>query len=248
MENFDEEDENKHTISQDEKYLLASGLFKMCRLGHAEEAVKFAEKLRRGTSDYYVMRILTQLCGEDVAPDEFVKLIPAVRALYEASKKKDLRGHCIWQMTFAIAKSRKWYQTSDGEELEIIRHKVNKKNKEIKTIEPDFLFDQHVREGIRRVKEGTADLRLSGKWEYRLQLLHRWQRLVFDFPDWDYNRQRERWIQIHLKPQGGTKNDRQTEINEREPQGAVDGAEQPDKSKDGGSPENQSQEKGNQKL
>ena len=247
MEELEEPAPEKYKISKDEQYLLASGLYKFCRLGNASEAVKYSEKLRRGTSDYYVMRILSQLVGEDCSNEEFVRLVPAVRALYEASKHKDLRFHDIPQMTFAIAKSKKWYQSSDGEELELVRHAINKNNKEIKTIEPDFLFDQHVREGIRRVKDGTADLRLSGKWKHRFQLMERWQRLVFDFPDWDYNRQREHWIQIHMKPQGG-KNERQETISEGRPQETAHGAEQPDTSKEHGNPENQSQEKGNKKL
>ena len=232
MEEFDKEDEKRHKITQDEKYLLASGLYKFCRLGNATEAVKYAEKLFRGTSAYYVFRILSQLCGEDLSPDEYLKIMPTIRALYESSKKGDIRGHDAWMATFCIAKARKWYQTPDGEELELVRHQVNKKNKEIKTLEPDFLFDQHVREGIRRVKEGSPnlDLRLSGKWQHRFQLLERWQRLVFDFPNWTFEEQRERWIQIHMKPRG-VKNERQETIEGR-PEKAVDGTEQPDKSKE----------------
>ena len=197
---IEEEHTEKYKITKDEEFLLASSIFKNCRLNNCEEAVKAAEKLNRGTSSYRVLRLLSQIVGEDLSNDEFIRLLPTVRALYEASKQKDLRFHDIPQITFAIANATKWFQDEESIELERIRHMVNSKVKEIKITEASFLRDEHTREGLQLKKQGKADLRLSGTWGNRWNICDRWQKHCKENPTLSDSELKKKWIDLHYQP------------------------------------------------
>ena len=158
------------------KFTLASGLYKYCRIGDYLNAIKFAELLKRTSSEFYVFRILSQLCGEDLSPNGYAKCVPVIRCIFEACKNKDLRGHDLWQCVYLVATAEKWYMSKEGIELEEARHLVNDKNKQVDVKIKCWLFDYHTKEGRSNLK--NADLRLDGRWENRFNILDKWTLLL----------------------------------------------------------------------
>lgn len=183
-------------FDKNEQFKLSSGLFKSCRIGDIDNALRYGEKLSRLTNPFYVMRVLTKLIGEDCCPMEFIKLAPAIRTMYNAAKDDDLRGHDLWQSIFIVANAKKWYQTKEGIQLEKMRQVLHKGNSIIESRDESWLYDYHTREGQRRIREGTADLRLDGRWENRFNVMRRWQK-VYEANDCDYEKARKEWVNGH---------------------------------------------------
>jgi len=204
----EKEQENKNAYSgtgtgdKNEQFELASGLYKSCRIGDYKNALRFAEKLKRLTGDFYVMRILTQLCGEDLAPEEYQRLVPTIRTIYHSAKGSDLRGHDLWHCVFAVATAKKWYMTPEGVELEKMRQTLHKGIPVINTPRPNWLFDFHTREGRANIKAGTADLRLDGRWENRFNIQKRWEAMLQAHAG-NETEARKQWVKSHYDQSTG---------------------------------------------
>jgi len=193
VEMEEEVKEEKEKISQDEKYKLISFLYKSCRIGDYENAMKVAEILRKNGLEFYVAQTLVQLVGEDLAPSEWQRLYPTISEYYRNVREKRQKYHDLPQAVFAVARAKKWYQTEDGEKLEVMRQicKDDKINIEF----PNWVFDYHTREGRERIKNNTADLRLDGRWGNRFNIKRRWDEIRENSKD--YDEAREKWIKSH---------------------------------------------------
>lgn len=177
----DEKKEPKQEkVSKDELQALTSYFYKLCRIGDSEKAVVIGERLRRVTSDYNVMRLLTNLIGEDSSPRAFLQLRGLLQELKGLAGAKKLDYHDLWQAIFLVADSSKWYQTEDGKRLEKARH-IAKEDvlpdwAIVRENFPLWVWDGHTSKYWDRKKDGLkVDLRLDGHWWNRWKIAKLYQ-------------------------------------------------------------------------
>jgi hypothetical protein len=192
---------------------FVSLLYKSARIGDAKTAVVCAEVIRQIIGEYRVILILNQIIGEDVSPLYYSKIYPVVGSYTATFQSKIQKNHNLWQTTYLIAKSPKWYMDNaikkfnevdffNGEELENIRQYLKRINirssKEKDNSEnlidfvanynfPKWTYDSHTRKGIADKHNGTANLILDGGWDNRFRVKEKWDKVFNENPNDSYN-------------------------------------------------------------
>jgi hypothetical protein len=197
-----EEKVEEHSKKSRIPYDVVSYFYKSLRIGDAETAMRCAALIRKEVGERYVAHTLLKLLGEDCSPDEWQRLYPTISEYQRNSEAKNpswcLGHHDMWECVYAVAKAKKWYQTEEGIELEKLKQKYNDDSK-VEPIKhfPEWVWDFHTYQGKAKIKNGTADLRLDGRWEYRFQIQKRWEKLTKDIKD--YSEKVKEWIKSHYE-------------------------------------------------
>ncbi len=213
----------KTALKKDEKEhngatrdLWISTFYKMIRIGNPQAAFTAYTVLSEvfNVSDQYVLTKLEGLVGEDSCPSEMPRLLPMLRVMEEKRKDKSLWGHHIAHAIQLVARSKKWYQTEMGRELEQIRHSFYNRKKGERDMDlmsvPSISKDGHTRAGHGK----DADKRLDGHWWNRWNVEKRWRKLLdvlgFEEPltDEEYEIARDQWVKWHMKSPTELKRDK----------------------------------------
>lgn len=194
---------------------VVSFLYKSLRLGDPEGAyiavVVLRDKFRVGND--YLLKTLIGLTVEDCAPSGVRQVLPTLHAIYGLWKGGVLGETHTWQAiahaTYAVATCPKWYMEPEGEAwsamLQLFRPDRAERTFDSFRL-PGWTFDEHTSKGKGRIRDGTADLRLSGSWENCLLDRHwedvvplrvRWREFEVAHPELDHDSLRRAWVQHH---------------------------------------------------
>lgn len=194
-------------VEESEYKALKSYFMKALRLGDAKGSILAGEWLHRAKGSYEVLRLLANSLGEESDPNEWARLMPVIHSLsYKASKGGGgLQYHDLWLSVFVVAKSKKWFQSPEGCELEEARQIV--KEKKLPKVEfPPWTFDRHTTEGWRRIRgesDQKPDLRMDGAWDARWQKQSRWEKVKAEMlaknPDATYEEIVKEWVRVHYE-------------------------------------------------